>query len=81
MSKTIALSKPIRAHNQDVSELTLREPTGADLVAAGVPFSTSIDEATGEPRQHFEPSATTEPKAKAKSPDADGTSQPTDGAS
>lgn len=34
----IKLSKPIEAHGEQVSELTLREPTTEDVIANGHPF-------------------------------------------
>lgn len=34
----IKLSKPIEAHGEQVSELTLREPTTADVIEHGQPF-------------------------------------------
>lgn len=35
----ITLSKPIKAHGQDVSALTLREVTTKDLIELGNPFT------------------------------------------
>ena len=37
------LSKPIQAHGETLSALTFREPTGADLVKCGLPFSLAVD--------------------------------------
>ena len=37
-STTIQLAQPIRAHGEDVSELTLREPTVKDSMDLGQPF-------------------------------------------
>ena len=34
----VALSKPIKAHGEDLSELTLREPTTKDAMEIGQPF-------------------------------------------
>jgi len=34
---TVTLSKPVPAHGENVSQLTFREPTGADLAQAGMP--------------------------------------------
>ncbi len=35
----VPLSHEVKAHGETLSALTLREPRGADLVAAGLPFS------------------------------------------
>ena len=37
---TLKLSSPIKAYGESVSEITLREPTGKDLRACGVPVTT-----------------------------------------
>ena len=37
MSVTVPLSKPIKAHGDEVSELTLREPTTKDVIELGLP--------------------------------------------
>lgn len=37
MSVTVPLSKPIKAHGDEVSELTLREPTTKDVIELGMP--------------------------------------------
>lgn len=37
MSVTVPLSKPIKAHGDDVSELTFREPTTEDVIELGLP--------------------------------------------
>lgn len=34
----IALSHPIQAHGEEVTELELREPTGEDVIALGYPY-------------------------------------------
>ncbi len=34
----VQLSKPISAHGEEVTSLTLREPTGKDVKECGVPF-------------------------------------------
>lgn len=38
------LNTPIQAHGREVSELTLRRPTGADVSACGFPFSFTVAE-------------------------------------
>ena len=35
----LKLSKPIKAHGEDVAELAFREPTGKDLRTCGMPYS------------------------------------------
>ena len=47
MSATIKLSKPITAHGEEVSEITLREPTADDVMQIGSP-SLLIPSADGE---------------------------------
>lgn len=37
MSTTVALSKPITAHGEEVSELVLRDPTTEDIIELGLP--------------------------------------------
>jgi len=37
MSK-ITLSKPIMAHDKEITEIELREPTGEDVIALGYPY-------------------------------------------
>lgn len=37
MSAVIPLSKPVKAHGDEVSELTLREPTTKDIIELGLP--------------------------------------------
>jgi hypothetical protein len=37
----ITLTRPISAHGEQRMVLTLREPTGGDLIACGVPTTTS----------------------------------------
>jgi hypothetical protein len=37
-STVLKLRKPIQAHGEAVNELTFREPTGKDIVAAGYPW-------------------------------------------
>ncbi|HGL6688656.1 TPA: phage tail assembly protein [Citrobacter amalonaticus] len=41
--KEIKLSKPIRAHGEDVHVLELREPTGKDVRELGFPYTTTGD--------------------------------------
>lgn len=43
MTVSVPLSKPVQAHGQDVSALTLREPTGKDLRTAGLPYKLGAD--------------------------------------
>lgn len=38
MSHVLTLSKPIKAHGEEVGELTFREPTVKDMIAVGQPF-------------------------------------------
>lgn len=40
---TIILKKPINAHGEDITELTLREPNGEDVRANGYPFTTNAE--------------------------------------
>lgn len=37
MSTVITLSKPIKAHGDEVSEISLREPTTKDIIELGLP--------------------------------------------
>jgi len=37
MSAVIPLSKPIKAHGDEVSEISLREPTTKDIIELGLP--------------------------------------------
>lgn len=37
MSVTVKLSRPITAHGEEVSEITLREPTAEDVMQVGSP--------------------------------------------
>lgn len=37
MSAVIQLSKPIKAHGDEVSEISLREPTTKDIIELGLP--------------------------------------------
>ncbi len=39
--RVIPLSKPIMAHGEERTELSFREPTGADLAACGMPVKLS----------------------------------------
>lgn len=41
---TIKLSKPIRAHGEEITEIELREPTGADVMELGFPYLLIISE-------------------------------------
>jgi hypothetical protein len=36
---TLKLRKPIKAHGEEIAELTFREPTGKDIREIGVPFA------------------------------------------
>lgn len=47
MSTTVALSKTVKAHGEDVDELTLREPTTEDVIELGLPML-FIPSASGE---------------------------------
>lgn len=38
MSITVKLSKPIKAHAEEVGELTIREPTTQDVIELGLPM-------------------------------------------
>lgn len=42
------LSKPVLAHGEDVKAFTLREPTGADIIAVGNPVN--FDPVSSPPR-------------------------------
>lgn len=44
MSK-IKLSKPIKAHGEEITEIDLREPTGEDVIALGYPYLIIIGDA------------------------------------
>lgn len=39
MTVTVALTRPVQAHGQDVSQLTMREPTGKDIRRIGMPMA------------------------------------------
>jgi len=39
----VTLSKPIQAHDEDISEVTFREPTGKDTARCGVVFNVTTD--------------------------------------
>ncbi|MCK9389763.1 MAG: phage tail assembly protein [Sulfuritalea sp.] len=41
---SIKLSKPIKAHGEEISEIELREPTGADVMELGYPYLLIIGE-------------------------------------
>lgn len=45
---SFALSRPVQAHGEDVSELSFREPTGSDIIAVGNPVV--IDMASDPPK-------------------------------
>lgn len=47
MSATVKLSKPIQAHDQQVTELVLREPTVEDVMELGYPFLVVPNDAEG----------------------------------
>ena len=38
MSITLPLKKPIKAHGEEISEITLRDPTTKDIIATGLPM-------------------------------------------
>lgn len=40
---TVPLSRPIQAHGEEVTALTLREPTGKDLRIHGLPYRATQD--------------------------------------
>ncbi|MCW8918908.1 MAG: phage tail assembly protein [Gammaproteobacteria bacterium] len=44
MDITVKLSRPIQAHNEELSQLTLREPTGEDVERLGIPATMGADE-------------------------------------
>lgn len=50
MSATLKLSVPLRAIDREFTELTLRPPTGADLVKSGMPFRYVGDSVVVEPK-------------------------------
>lgn len=41
--KEIKLSKPVRAHGEDIHILEIREPTGKDVRELGFPYTTTGD--------------------------------------
>lgn len=41
--REITLSKPITAHGEELTKLTLRAPTGKDLRACGVPYKLTAE--------------------------------------
>lgn len=43
MSDTITLSSPIQAHGAELTELSLRRPTGKDVRELGFPYRMSSD--------------------------------------
>ena len=45
--QTVKLSRPVRAHGEDVSVLTLREPTSEDIMNIGYPVSLKVEDKTG----------------------------------
>lgn len=45
MAKEFTLSRPIRAHGDDRTTLTLAEPTGKDVREIGLPYKMGADEA------------------------------------
>ncbi|MGX1151450.1 phage tail assembly protein [Bradyrhizobium ottawaense] len=49
---TFKLRKPVDAHGEKISEITFREPTGADIEAAGLPVN--IDFSFDPPRIEFD---------------------------
>jgi hypothetical protein len=46
MSVTVTLAKPIEAHGETLSQLTMREPTGKDIRINGMPFRFHADDGT-----------------------------------
>lgn len=42
----VKLTRPIKAHGDEIAEITLREPTGDDVMELGYPFSVGEDGAT-----------------------------------
>lgn len=44
---TLKLSKPIQAHGKEVTEITLREPNGEDVIDVGFPYIIAMSD--GEP--------------------------------
>lgn len=44
----LKLRKPINAHGELISEITLKEPTGADIIACGIPFKLKSGGGDGE---------------------------------
>lgn len=46
MITIISLTKPIKAHNAEVTSLEFREPNGDDIMECGMPFSFSQDKRT-----------------------------------
>lgn len=44
MTTTIKLSKPIKAHGEEITEINLREPTGGDVMDIGYPYLIIIGE-------------------------------------
>ena len=36
------LTKPIKAHGEELADLTFREPTGNDLISCGFPFKMEL---------------------------------------
>lgn len=39
----VTLSKPIKAHNDEMSSITITKPTGKDVRELGMPFVTNAD--------------------------------------
>lgn len=48
----VPLSKPIKAYDEDLKELSLRKPTGTEIRTIGFPFKMEITKA-GTQIQHF----------------------------
>ncbi len=42
------LSKPIKKGDEEIFDITLREPTGQDLIEIGYPYVIVMDEADGQ---------------------------------
>ena len=44
MTVTVTLSKPIEAHGETLTELTLREPSGKDIRTFGMPYRVGAED-------------------------------------
>ena len=43
---TIPLTKPVKAHGKEITEISLREPNGEDIIACGYPLQMGDGTAT-----------------------------------